>query len=77
MLVMERIVHLWDPERLSFLLGDAPEVLADFVQQSIVDIDLEAQRAQISRHRLCRRLRIAVGEAALGWLGWRRRARQQ
>ena len=34
----------------------------DLVYQGVVDADLVAERAQVPRHRLCCRLRIAVGE---------------
>src|SRR5450759_2244510 len=67
MLEMECVVFHRRPERFAFLLRDLVEVLADFVDQCVVDVDRIAHVAKLTHDHLRRRLRRTARE-------WRNRA---
>lgn len=60
-LVVECVVFLRHAKRFALLLGNATEVVADFLQQRVVHVHAEPERAQVLGHGLRRRLRVAVG----------------
>ena len=65
MLVVERVVFLRHAERLVLLLGDAAKVLADLVDQDVVDVTLRSRAPKVPRHRLGGGLGVAVASGAI------------